>query len=138
MLSCQRIDRGSIMIVRRLVLFALALAPFLPTAVLAQEPRVVETQPADKARIESRSDGFFVRFDRPVDHVRSSLVIRRDGKTVQTLHPRFKAAPEVLFARVPALEPGNYALGWTVTALDGVSVISGEIAFSVIGRSTTN
>ena len=126
------------MIVRRLVLFAVALAPFLPSTALAQELRVVETQPADKARIESRSEGFFVRFDRPVDHVHSSLVVRRDGKTVHTLHPRFKAAPEVLFARVPALEPGNYTLGWTVTALDGVNVISGEIAFSVIGRSTTN
>lgn len=126
------------MIVRRLALFTLALAPFLPDAAHAQELRVVETQPADKARIESRSDGFFVRFDRPVDHVHSSLIVRRDGKTVQTLHPRLKAAPEVLFARVPALEPGNYTLGWTVTALDGVNVISGEIAFSVIGRSTTN
>jgi methionine-rich copper-binding protein CopC len=138
MLSCQRIDRGSIMIVRRLVLFAVALAPFLPAVALAQELRVVETQPADKARIESRSEGFFVRFDRPVDHVHSSLVVRRDGKIVQTLHPRLNAAPEMLFARVPALEPGSYTLGWTVTALDRVNVMSGEIAFSVIGRSTTN
>jgi methionine-rich copper-binding protein CopC len=39
---------------------------------------------------------------------------------------------------VPALEPGSYTLGWTVTALDRVNVMSGEIAFSVIGRSTTN
>jgi methionine-rich copper-binding protein CopC len=138
MLSCQCIDRGSIMIVRRLVLFVLALAPALPVAVHAQALRVVETQPADKARIESRSDGFFVRFDRPVDHVHSTLVVRRGGETVQTLHPRLKAAPEVLFARVPALEPGNYTLGWTVTSLDGANVMSGEIAFSVIGRSTTN
>jgi methionine-rich copper-binding protein CopC len=57
---------------------------------------------------------------------------------VQTLHPRLNAAPEMLFARVPALQPGDYRLAWTVKALDGANVIAGEIAFSVIGRSTTN
>jgi methionine-rich copper-binding protein CopC len=121
------------MIVRRLAILGLALAalPILPTAARAQDLRVVETWPADKAKIASQSEGFFVRFDRPVDHIRSTLEIKRDGKIVQTLHPRLKAAPEMLFARVPALEPGDYMLGWTVTALDGVNVIQGEIAFSV-------
>ena len=121
------------MIVRRLAILGLAL-PVLPAAVRAQDLRVVETWPADKARIASQSEGFFVRFDRPVDHIRSTLEIKRDGKIMQTLHPRLKAAPEMLFARVPALEPGDYTLGWTVTALDGANVIRGEIEFSVVAN----
>jgi methionine-rich copper-binding protein CopC len=126
------------MIVRRLAILGLTLValPVLPTAVRAQDLRVVETWPADKAQIASQSEGFFVRFDRPVDHIRSTLEIKRDGKIMQTLHPRLKAAPEILFARVPALEPGDYTLGWTVTALDGANVIQGEVAFSVAANKS--
>jgi methionine-rich copper-binding protein CopC len=130
---------GSIMIVRRLAILALACAA--ATAVRseawAQEMRVVETGPAANATIQSRAMGFYVRFDKPVDHIRSTLIIRRGGEVVQTLHPRLKAAPEVLFANVQALEPGDYTFGWTVNALNGTDVTQGQISFSVVAGKTT-
>jgi hypothetical protein len=48
-----------------------------------------------------------VRFDRPVDHIHSTLDILRDGKLVERLQPRLKSAPEVLFARAPTLPAGS-------------------------------
>lgn len=121
------------MIVRQLAILALAFAAALaghPEA-RAQELRVLETMPAKDATIDAQSTGFLVRFDRPVDHLHSMLTIKRGGAVVQTLHPRLNAAPEVLFARSAALEPGDYTLHWTVNALNGTDVLQGENAFSV-------
>lgn len=121
------------MIVRRLAILALAgaAATAAQPEAWAQGMRVIETGPAANARIESGPTGFYVRFDRPVDHVRSTLVIERGGEVLQTLHPRLKSAPEVLFAQVPALEPGDYTFAWVVSTVDGGDVERGKIAFSV-------
>ena len=127
------------MIVRRLAIIALACAA--ATAVQpeawAQGLRVIETGPAANATIESQSTGFYVRFDRPVDHMRSTLIIERDREVLQTLHPRLNAAPEVLFARVPPLEPGAYTFAWVVVRLDGGDAERGKIAFSVAAGKGT-
>lgn len=127
------------MIVRRLAILALACAA--ATAVQpvawAQGMRVVETGPVANATIESRAMGFYVRFDKPVDHIRSTLIIERGREVLQTLHPRLKSAPEVLFAQVLALEPGDYTFAWVVAGLDGGDVERGKIAFSVAGGKTT-
>ena len=114
-----------------LVLTAAGAALALPTEVRAQSMRVVETSPAANATIDNRPTGFYVRFDRPVDHVRSTLIIERGREVLQTLHPRLNAAPEVLFAQAPALEPGDYTFAWVVAKLNGGDVERGKVAFSV-------
>lgn len=67
----------------------------------------------------------------PVDHIQSRLYVRQDDKTVATLQPRFKAEPNVLFARAPELVSGRYQLHWSVRKLDGGDVVEGEIAFTL-------
>lgn len=100
----------------------------------AQDVRVVESAPEASAVIQGRSSEFFVRFDRPVDHVHSSLAILQNGNVVERLQPRLEAAPEVLFARAPTLPPGNYSLHWAVRTMTGTEVIRGDIPFSVNGQ----
>ncbi len=100
-------------------------------AAWAQSVQVMQSQPAASAVIDGRSSEFFVRFDRPVDHIRSTLAITLDGKVVEKLTPRLESAANVLFARAPTLAPGNYALHWSVKTLSGEDVINGDIPFSV-------
>jgi methionine-rich copper-binding protein CopC len=97
----------------------------------AEDLRVMESAPAASAAIARRSSEFFVRFDRPVDHVRSTLDIMSDGKLVERLKPRLESAPAVLFARAPTLPPGNYKLHWSVRTMSGVEAIEGDIPFTV-------
>lgn len=99
----------------------------------AQSPdiNVLESAPAAHAHIGRRSSAFFVRFDRPVDHRKSTLVIKQGDKVIERLHPRLESAPEVLFAEAPTLPPGNYNLHWTVITLQGEKAISGDIPFQV-------
>ena len=97
----------------------------------AQDARMMESAPKAKAVIEGRSSEFFVRFDRPVDHIRSQLSITRDGTLVARLTPRLESAPEVLFARAPTLPPGDYSLHWAVKTMTGTNVVEGEIPFTV-------
>jgi methionine-rich copper-binding protein CopC len=97
----------------------------------AQDVHVMESTPAASAVIDGRSTEFFVRFDRPVDHVHSLLSVVRGGTVVETLHPRLESAPEVLFARTSTLPPGDYKLHWSVRTMTGVNVIQGDIPFTV-------
>lgn len=121
------------MIARRLF-NAGALAAFFAGgtgSAVAQVPRVMETMPADRAVLTNASGEFYVRFDRPVDHIRSRLLVYRDGVIVRTLHPRFKAQPDVLFAMALPLPPGAYIFHWSVRSLAGTEVLEGEVPFSV-------
>jgi len=97
----------------------------------ADEVRVMQSTPAASAVISGRSSEFFVRFDRPVDHVHSTLAIMHDGKQVERLQPRLESAPEVLFARAPTLPAGNYTLHWAVRTMSDVELIQGDIPFTV-------
>ncbi|MDP1753888.1 MAG: copper resistance protein CopC [Reyranella sp.] len=97
----------------------------------AQDVRVMESAPKASAVIEGRSSEFFVRFDRPVDHIHSQLAITRNGQVVEKLVPRLESAPEVLYARAPTLAPGDYELNWRVKTMTGVDVIQGNIPFTV-------
>ncbi|KAF0097414.1 MAG: copper resistance protein CopC [Rhodospirillaceae bacterium] len=119
---------------RRFTIVALMIAPVASAARAQQTPdevRVVESTPAAHARIGPRSSAFFVRFDRPVDHIKSTLVIKQGDKVIERLHPRLESAPEVLFAAAPTLPPGSYMLHWTVITLQGTKAISGDIPFQV-------
>jgi methionine-rich copper-binding protein CopC len=121
------------MIARRLFA-ARALAAFLACgagSAMAQVPRALDTMPADRAVLNNSSGEFYVRFDRPVDHIRSLLLIKRDGVIVRTLHPRFKTEPDVLFAMALPLPSGAYTFCWSVRTLAGTEVVEGEVPFSV-------
>jgi methionine-rich copper-binding protein CopC len=124
---------------RRVTIAALLVLPMvaasLVPAVLAQqatgEVRVLESTPAANAHIGRKSSAFFVRFDRPVDHRKSTLVIKQGDKVIERLHPRLESAPEVLFAAAPTLPPGDYKLHWAVITLQGTKAIEGDIPFKV-------
>lgn len=118
------------MITRRLACLSGISAGLLGAAgsAKAQELRVLDSAPKADAVIGGRSSAFYVRFDRPVDHEDSRLTIKQDGRVVEILHPRLESAPEVLFARSPTLQPGNYKLHWLV---GGASQFDGEIPFTV-------
>ena len=121
------------MISRRLAILTLSsigmLGALAPAS--AEEVRIMESTPAASALITGRSTAFFVRFDRPVDHLHSTLDIMRDGKLVERLQPRLESAPEVLFARAPTLAAGDYKLHWSVHTMAGVDAIQGDIPFTV-------
>ena len=121
------------MTLRHFMMFALTFGALVREAgdAWAQGVRVMESAPAANATINGQSTAFSVRFDKPVDHVRSVLVIKRDGEVVETLQPRLQSAPQVLFARAPTLPPSKYKLYWQVRTMTDVETSQGEIPFTV-------
>jgi len=110
----------------------LALLSILPAA-WAQDVHMMESHPAASAVIDGRSSEFFVRFDRPVDHIHSLLTITSGDKVVETLHPRLGSAQDVLFAMAATLAPGDYKLHWSVRSMAGADVAQGDVPFTVSG-----
>jgi len=119
------------MIGRRTVFVGLAIPAVVAGAPSVLAQKVVETMPAKDGTLSSAGGDYFVRFDQPVDHIHSTLDIKQDGKTVQTLRPRLNSEPNVLFARAPNLPPGKYVMHWSVPAANGSTVYQGEVSFSV-------
>lgn len=121
------------MMSRRVVVAGLSLsgALIIASGASAQDVRVTESAPKASTVIEGRSSEFFVRFDRPVDHIHSQLAITRNGQLVEKLVPRLESAPEVLYARAPTLPAGDYDLNWRVKTMTGTDVIQGNIPFTV-------
>jgi len=122
------------MIMRRLMIAAPLMAIAVCEANAQQatdDVRVTESAPAANAHIGRKSSAFFVRFDRPVDHIKSTLVIKQGDKVIERLHPRLESSPQVLFASAPTLPPGQYMLHWTVITLQGTKAIAGDIPFQV-------
>ena len=121
------------MTLRHFMLVALMFGAFVREAgdAWAQGVRVMESAPAANATINGQSTAFSVRFDKPVDHIHSVLVIKRDGEVVETLQPRLQSAPQMLFARAPLLRPGKYQLYWQVRTMIDVETSEGEIPFTV-------
>jgi methionine-rich copper-binding protein CopC len=116
--------------IRRLVLIGLFATVFSASAA-AQDVSVLDSAPKAKAVIGEPSSEFFVRFDRPIDHIHSRLSIWRDGRLVEHLQPRLESSPDVLFARAPTLPAGEYMLHWTVRTMQDVKVTQGNIPFTV-------
>jgi len=121
------------MTARRLVLVCLLamLTAGLWKPATAQDVSVLDSAPKAKAVIGEPSSSFFVRFDRPIDHIHSGLSIWRNGQLVEHLQPRLESSPDVLFARAPTLPPGEYMLRWAVRTMQDVKVIEGNIPFTV-------
>ena len=59
----------------------------IPGKVGAADLAVLETGPASNATLSSPSDGFFVRFNQPIDHIKSRLLIKRGPEIVEILVP---------------------------------------------------
>jgi len=116
--------------IRRLVVAGLFAIAFSASAT-AQDVQVMDSAPKAQAVIGEPGSSFFVRFDRPIDHIHSNLSIWRDGRRVEQLQPRLQSSPDVLFARAPTLPPGEYLLRWTVRTMEGVKVIQGDIPFTI-------
>jgi methionine-rich copper-binding protein CopC len=116
--------------IRRLALVGLFALAFSASA-SAQDIQVMDSAPKAEAVIGEPGSSFFVRFDRPIDHIHSNLSIWRDGRRVEQLQPRLQSSPDVLFARAPTLPPGEYLLRWTVRTMEGVKVIQGDIPFTI-------
>lgn len=116
--------------IRRVVVIGLFAMAFSAPA-RAQDVSVLDSAPKAKAVIGEPSSEFFVRFDRPIDHIHSRLSIWRDGRLVEHLQPRLESSPDVLFARAPTLPPGEYRLHWAVRTMQDVKVIEGNIPFTV-------
>jgi methionine-rich copper-binding protein CopC len=118
---------------RRWKIFSLACAVVgaALSAVAADELKVLDTGPVANAVLESVSDGFFVRFDRPVDHMNSRLLVKRGGEVVETLQPRLQSSPNVLFARAATLPPGKYTLHWIVKTMQDTNMVEGDVPFSI-------
>jgi methionine-rich copper-binding protein CopC len=119
--------------IRRLVLIGLFTMTFSASAT-AQDVQVMDSAPKAQAVIGEPGSSFFVRFDRPIDHIHSRLSIWRDSQLVEYLQPRLQSSPDVLFARAPTLPPGQYMLRWTVRTMEGVKVIEGDIPFTIRTR----
>jgi methionine-rich copper-binding protein CopC len=116
--------------IRRVVLIGLFAMTFSASAT-AQDVQVMDSAPKAQAVIGEPGSSFFVRFDRPIDHIHSRLSIWRDSQLVEYLQPRLQSSPDVLFARAPTLPPGQYMLRWTVRTMEGVKVIEGDIPFTI-------
>ena len=116
--------------IRRLLivgLFAMAVS----ASASAQNVSVLDSAPKAQAVIGEPSSSFYVRFDRPIDHIHSNLSIWRGGQLVERLQPRLQSSPDVLFARAPTLPPGEYFLRWTVRTMEGTQVTQGDIPFTI-------
>jgi methionine-rich copper-binding protein CopC len=92
---------------------------------------VQASTPIAEEIMHGRNEQYAVRFDGPIDHVRSRLEILRDGQVVRQLHPLLDSAPNVLFASAPAPQPGHYVLHWSARSLPDGEVSEGTIAFTV-------
>lgn len=120
-------------IVRRRLLASLMVLMSTALPARAQDVSVVDSTPKAQAVIGEPSSEFFVRFDRPIDHIHSQLAIFSGDRLVERLVPRMESAPEVLFARAPTLPPGSYILRWNIRTMADVKVISGDIPFTITG-----
>ena len=123
---------------RRFAAIGLAFLAFshLSPGAKAQNLPLMEPVPTASAVIDDRSSEFFVRFDRPIDHVHSFLAIIRKGKVVETLRPRLAAEPNVLYARTSTPRPGDYTLHWILRCRGSTDIYQGEIPFTVNRRDT--
>lgn len=116
--------------IRRTVLVGLFAMSFSASA-WAEDVQVMDSAPKAQAVIGEPGSSFYVRFDRPIDHIHSNLSIWRDGQLVERLQPRLQTEPDILFARAPTLSPGDYLLRWTVRTMEGVKVVQGDIPFTI-------
>ncbi|MBX9697949.1 MAG: copper resistance protein CopC [Acetobacteraceae bacterium] len=113
-------------------LLPLLLAAGLIAAPAAAEPmRVLAVSPSAHSVMDGARQELSVRFDGPVDHHRSRLLILRGDQVVRDLAPRLGASPDTLYAVAGGLPAGAYTLRWVArTARDGATS-EGQLEFTV-------
>ncbi len=90
---------------------------------------VIEQTPKPSEIMDGSAVAFSLRFDRPIDHERSSLVLIKP-KGVRRIRPSLDSEPNVLYATAGRLSPGSYTLRWRARASDG-HMLSGSIPLQV-------
>jgi methionine-rich copper-binding protein CopC len=93
--------------------------------------QMVGSLPVAQAIVDHNNAQYVVRFDGPVDHRASHLVITQGDRVVRKLTPLLDAAPEVLFASGPRLPAGDYQLNWSAKSMPDGDVTDGSIRFTV-------
>jgi len=93
--------------------------------------QMVESLPAAQVIVDRNNAQYVVRFDGPVDHRASRLVIMRGDRVIKKLTPLLDAAPEVLFASGPRLPLGDYQLNWSAKSMPDGDFTDGSIRFTV-------
>jgi len=89
----------------------------------------IEDYPKASIIVDGSMVQFGLRFEAPVDHERSTLVVK-GSLGEHRLQPRFDSAPTYLFAIEGHLEPGVYELVWVAQFVGG-HARCGTIPFSV-------
>lgn len=122
-----RASSGRVKILIVALTFALASLPW--GASWARSMTVMESYPMVNQIMVGRADAFTIRFDGPINHASSHLMLVTP-KGTRALHARLDSEPNTLFANVGALPPGSYQLRWEAQAMDG-EVTKGIIPFTV-------
>ena len=97
----------------------------------AQKLHMMEARPTAQSVMNGARQEFFVRFDGPVNHHASRLVIERADAVIRTLRPRLGASPNTLYALAGNLPPGAYVLRWVVAPRDGGAPSMGGLDFTI-------
>lgn len=98
-----------------------------PLSALAADQ--AEHAPSVTRIMDGSALAFALRFDRPINHYRSTLtLLTPDGTTM--LGIRLSAQPNTLYVAVGQLQPGSYALRWQTPATFGETA-AGTIPFAV-------
>jgi methionine-rich copper-binding protein CopC len=109
---------------------SLALAIAIATAAgTAHAMEMIESTPKVNEIMEGKATAFAVRFDQPVSH-RSSRLILVTPEGNRTLPLRLRTEPDTLYANVGPLPSGKYELQWEARAADG-TISKGSIPFTV-------
>jgi methionine-rich copper-binding protein CopC len=98
----------------------------------ARPMTVVESFPMVNQIMDGSATSFAIRFDGPVDHASSRLMLVTPHGVVP-LRARLDSEPNTLYSAVGKLPPGGYELRWEAKAWDGV-VSKGTIPFTVSAK----
>jgi hypothetical protein len=96
---------------------------------MASNPAARSVLPAHV--MQGQAQEFFVRFDGPVDHQASRLMIQRGDAVLRHLRPRLGASPNTLYAVAGSLPAGDYVLRWVVAPRAGGVPSMGALDFTV-------
>src|SRR5690349_5039215 len=89
----------------------------------------MEPVPAVTQIMDDGALAFALRFDQPVNHVRSTLTLLTPDGT-RMLHVRLSAQPNTLYSAIGRLTPGSYQLVWEAHTATG-ETLAGTIPFIV-------
>lgn len=121
------------MIIRRLLPMLVLAAPLPAPLAAAETMRVIESSPRAASMMDGARQEIRVRFNHPVDHNGSRLMVVQDGRVVRTLRPRLGASPDTLYAVAGSLAPGTYVLRWAVKSRRDGGMTDGGFEF-MVGR----